>query len=110
MVVSPETFPFMVVGNKTDREDARVISKEKAEHVVKEMGDEILHVETSAKDNVNVANAFSQLAKQALKRQQSITRKADDSSSSKRAFERERLKQLNTRKLSTGTHTKGGPE
>jgi GTPase SAR1 family protein len=31
MVVSPETFPFIVVGNKTDLEDARAISKEQAE-------------------------------------------------------------------------------
>ena len=53
----------MVVGNKTDLEDSRVISKEQAAQRVKEMGDEILHVETSAKDNVNVSDAFSQLAK-----------------------------------------------
>jgi GTPase SAR1 family protein len=31
MVTSPETFPFIVVGNKTDLDDARAISKESAD-------------------------------------------------------------------------------
>ncbi len=70
MVVQPDSFPFLVVGNKNDLEDERAISTEQAERVVKEnIGESIEHIETSAKDNVNVTDAFIQLAKKALKRQ-----------------------------------------
>mmetsp|Transcript_34956 Transcript_34956/g.53661 ORF Transcript_34956/g.53661 Transcript_34956/m.53661 type:complete len:192 (+) Transcript_34956:3-578(+) len=69
MVVQPDSFPFLVVGNKSDLEDERAVSMEQAERVVKEdIGDSIEHIETSAKDNVNVTQAFIQLAKEALKR------------------------------------------
>jgi GTPase SAR1 family protein len=69
MVQDPETFPFMVVGNKSDMgADGRVVTTEQAQKFVKELGSEIEHIETSAKDNQNVAKAFTRLAQKALER------------------------------------------
>ena len=51
MVVQPDNFPFMVIGNKSDLEDSRVVSKEQAQRVVNELGPDIDLVESSAKDN-----------------------------------------------------------
>ena len=58
MIQDPETFPFMVVGNKTDLEDQRVVTEEQAQKFVKDLGNDIEHMETSAKDNTNVNQAF----------------------------------------------------
>lgn len=67
MVSMPETFPFMVVGNKLDlAEDSRVIEKETADEFCRREGMEC--IETSARDNLNVEVAFAKLAEQALKR------------------------------------------
>ena len=51
MVVQPDNFPFMVIGNKSDLEDSRVVSKDQAQRVVDELGPNIDLVESSAKDN-----------------------------------------------------------
>ena len=51
MVVSPDTFPFMAIGNKLDLEDHRKVSEEQAHRVLKGLGKDIDHIETSAKDN-----------------------------------------------------------
>ena len=51
MVVQPDNFPFMVIGNKSDLEDSRVVSKDQAQRVVDELGPDIDLVESSAKDN-----------------------------------------------------------
>ena len=68
MVSMPETFPFMVVGNKLDlAEDSRVVDRAVGEDFCKREGMEF--IETSARDNLNVEEAFAQLAEQALKRQ-----------------------------------------
>ena len=58
MVVSPDSFPFMVVGNKSDLEENRQINEEEAKKTVKELGDDIEHIETSALDSQNVEHAF----------------------------------------------------
>ena len=93
MVVSPDSFPFLVVGNKSDLgPDKRVVSTEQAKRQVEELGDGIGHVETSARDNTNVEEAFTQLARKALARQSEMQRKVDENSSSKRALEREKLR------------------
>ena len=62
MVVQPDTFPFMVIGNKADLDGQRTVSADAAKKVVSELGDGIEHIETSAKDNTNVTQAFSRLA------------------------------------------------
>ena len=68
MVVQPDNFPFMVIGNKSDLEESRVVSTEQASKVVRELGPDIELVEASAKDNQNVTSAFMALAKKALHR------------------------------------------
>lgn len=52
---------IILVGNKTDLEDSRVISKEFADNFSKE--NNLDYIETSAKDNVNVNNLFENIAK-----------------------------------------------
>jgi len=55
MVVSPDSFPFMVIGNKSDLEaDKRAVSVEQAQKFVNELGPDIDFIETSARDNQNV--------------------------------------------------------
>ena len=69
MVTSPETFPFMVIGNKLDlEEENRVVERAQAEAYCKKDG-KMAFMETSAKDNLNVEQAFAELAAQAIKRQ-----------------------------------------
>ena len=70
MVQDPETFPFMVIGNKSDlHADGRQVTTEAAQKFVKELSSNIEHIETSAKDNQNVSQAFTRLAQKALERQ-----------------------------------------
>lgn len=54
----------MILGNKCDMEDKRVISKEKGEAIAKENG--IRFLETSAKTNVNIEKAFIDLSESIL--------------------------------------------
>lgn len=67
MVASPETFPFMVIGNKLDLEESRVVERTQAEAYCKKDGN-MSFLETSARENQNVEAAFSELAAQAIKR------------------------------------------
>ena len=54
MVASPETFPFMVIGNKIDlEEDGRVVERAQAEAYCKKDGN-MSFLETSARENKNV--------------------------------------------------------
>eukprot|EP00771_Trimastix_marina_P001186 gnl/Trimastix_PCT/224.p2 GENE.gnl/Trimastix_PCT/224~~gnl/Trimastix_PCT/224.p2 ORF type:complete len:215 (-),score=45.98 gnl/Trimastix_PCT/224:116-673(-) len=54
--------PIVLVGNKCDLEDQRAVSREEAETLAKEWG--AAFFESSAKDNVNVREAFVELIKQ----------------------------------------------
>jgi GTPase SAR1 family protein len=54
--------PFVIAGNKSDLEDQRVISKEKGEALGAEMN--VKHFETSAKTKLNVAEIFTQVARE----------------------------------------------
>ena len=93
MVVSPDSFPFMVLGNKSDLSDKRSVVEGRAEQCVRDLGPDIEHLETSAKDCQNVEEAFHMLARKALSRQMEIQKKVDENSSAKRAMEREKIKQ-----------------
>ena len=92
MVVQPDNFPFMVIGNKSDMETSRVVGSEQGKRAVADLGPDIDHVEASAKDNQNVTSAFMALAKKALHRQLSMQHKSDSGSSTRNKQERERLK------------------
>ena len=64
----PENFPFVVLGNKSDLDNAAVTSR-KAQAWCSSKG-AIPNFETSAKDNTNVEQAFLEIAKNALKEEQ----------------------------------------
>jgi len=54
----------MILGNKCDMEDKRVITKERGEVIAKENG--VKFLETSAKTNVNIEKAFVELSESIL--------------------------------------------
>ena len=54
---SADSFPFVVMGNKCDKEDERDVSKEMAEEWCKENGN-IPYYETSALNNIGVDDGF----------------------------------------------------
>lgn len=62
----PETFPFVVLGNKVDLGDNRVITASRAKGWCTAKGN-IPYFETSAKEATEVENAFITIAKSALK-------------------------------------------
>lgn len=57
----------MIVGNKCDMDDRRIIPKERGESIAREHG--IRFMETSASSNINVDKAFLELAKAILDNQ-----------------------------------------
>ncbi|XP_026325093.1 ras-related protein Rab-10 [Hyposmocoma kahamanoa] len=54
----------MILGNKCDMEEKRVVSKERGEAIAREHG--IRFMETSAKANINIDRAFNELAEAIL--------------------------------------------
>ena len=66
---NPESFPFVVLGNKVDKETERKVPLNKAQAWVRSKG-EIPLFECSAKESVNVEEAFQEIARRALKKEQ----------------------------------------
>ncbi|CAG9332337.1 unnamed protein product [Blepharisma stoltei] len=64
----PKTFPFIVIGNKCDREIDRAISYNRAQQWAN--SNDVVFLETSAKDDLNVNEAFIEGARKAMKREQ----------------------------------------
>ena len=64
----PQTFPFVLVGNKLDKEAERKVKTTDAAAWCKENGD-MPYYETSAKENIAVDDAFINMAKMAIKRE-----------------------------------------
>jgi len=62
----PENFPFVVLGNKIDLENQRVVSQKRAQAWCATKNN-IPYYETSAKEAINVEQAFQVIAKNALK-------------------------------------------
>ncbi|CAG5091559.1 Oidioi.mRNA.OKI2018_I69.PAR.g13132.t1.cds [Oikopleura dioica] len=60
----------MLIGNKCDMEDKRLISEERGKKVAEENG--IKFFETSAKENINIELAFNTLAEDILNKQRPI--------------------------------------
>ena len=68
LMTMPDTFPFIVVGNKVDIEaENRQVSTISLSRFCQENGN-MLFIETSAKDNTNVEKAFRYLAEKAIAR------------------------------------------
>src|ERR1700716_3788578 len=65
---NPATFPFVVLGNKSDLANRRQVSTQKAKSWCAGKND-IPYYETSAKEAVNVEQAFATIAKNALARE-----------------------------------------
>jgi len=63
----PDNFPFVVLGNKIDLEGQRVISQKRALEWCQSRGN-IPYFETSAKEAINVEQAFQTVTKNALRR------------------------------------------
>ena len=62
-----KTFPFVLIGNKVDLVDQRRVDSGKAEAWCKQNHD-MGYFETSAKDNVQVKDAFIEMVRKAIKR------------------------------------------
>lgn len=56
-----ERVRLVLVGNKCDREDARVVSTKEGEDLAKQYG--VSFFETSAKDNKNVDECYNEIAR-----------------------------------------------
>ena len=61
----PETFPFLVIGNKIDLEEQRKVSTNQGKNLCEQNGN-MLFYESSAKNNVNVETAFKDLGGSAV--------------------------------------------
>ena len=68
---NPEAFPFVVLANKADRDNERKITMEKAKGWCESHG-KMPHFETSAKDQTNVNDAFTEAARWALQNQKNV--------------------------------------
>ncbi|KAL6080032.1 Ras-related protein Rab7 [Balamuthia mandrillaris] len=66
-VTDPDHYPFVVIGNKVDQEDRRAVSTKAGENWCRERGD-MPFFEASARDAVNVDQAFFAAAQLALSR------------------------------------------
>lgn len=65
----PENFPFVVIGNKIDMEESRrMVSQKRAMTWCQQKGN-IPYFETSAKEAINVEQAFQAACKNALQQE-----------------------------------------
>ena len=64
----PDNFPFVVIGNKIDLENSRVVSTKRLQAWCSSKGN-IPFFETSAKEAINVEQAFQTIARNALKQE-----------------------------------------
>lgn len=70
----PHTLPFLVLGNKSDIEEGqRKINKEEAAKYCAENG--YIFYETSARDNINIEEAFRNLVVKVIERQDRLNTK-----------------------------------
>jgi Ras-related protein Rab-7A len=69
---NPETFPFIVIGNKADKAVERKVQAAKVLNWCKQNGN-IPHFEASAKDETNVNEVFENSARLAIKNQSTAT-------------------------------------
>ncbi|KAE9546832.1 hypothetical protein FO519_009956, partial [Halicephalobus sp. NKZ332] len=110
-----ENFPFVLLGNKIDNEDARTVSAKRAQSWCQQKGD-MPYFEVSAKDGINVEEAFQSIARSVLnndfnKRRDEFFRR--DAFAQFRTALTEKLDALDKPsevKLLVGSSIKGNPE
>ncbi len=68
---NPESFPFLVLGNKADMEGSRRVSTLDVKKLCQQNGN-MTYFEASAKTNFNVEDAFAAMGKLALQRQRDL--------------------------------------
>eukprot|EP01112_Ceratiomyxa_fruticulosa_P005945 TRINITY_DN1674_c0_g2_i3.p1 TRINITY_DN1674_c0_g2~~TRINITY_DN1674_c0_g2_i3.p1 ORF type:complete len:206 (-),score=35.47 TRINITY_DN1674_c0_g2_i3:1178-1795(-) len=68
-ILDPDSFPFVLIGNKIDQENERAVSSQAVKRYCQSNG-KIQHLETSAKEAVNVEKAFQTAAKNAMEASQ----------------------------------------
>ena len=66
-IADAESFPFVLMGNKADLENDRSVTKEQVQDWCSKNND-MKHYETSAKDDMQVNEAFMDVIKQALEK------------------------------------------
>ena len=64
---NPESFPFILIGNKSDQKDERKITEIEIKQYC-ENHSNIHYFDASAKDNINIETTFEEIAKLAFKR------------------------------------------
>ena len=72
-----ERVPLVLVGNKSDLEEARVVSRSRAFAVSRSFGDKPYY-ETSARRRTNVDEVFKDLCRQIIRREAEIARHPDN--------------------------------
>eukprot|EP00347_Sterkiella_histriomuscorum_P006244 403353512 len=72
----PQTLPFLILGNKCDVEESerRVTTIEAKRFCQQNGSNNMLFYETSAKNNINVEEAFRELIKKVVKRQEELNK------------------------------------
>lgn len=63
----PENFPFVILGNKCDKEGELKVSEQKVKQYCSQKNN-MSYFETSAKDDINIKLAFEEVAKLAFRR------------------------------------------
>ncbi|CAI2380213.1 unnamed protein product [Moneuplotes crassus] len=62
------TFPFLVIGNKSDLDDGTLVKEREAQEWCSSNGN-LEYIETSAKDNTSVEEAFTKLIEKGMERE-----------------------------------------
>lgn len=71
-IKDPDSFPFVIIGNKIDvEENRRAVSSKKASQLALQLGN-LPYFETSAKEAVNVDQAFDVIARSALQQEENM--------------------------------------
>lgn len=88
---NPETFPFILIGNKADLEN-KAVSSRKVQSWMQDNG-VLSHLNTSAKDGTRVEDAFTAITKLALERQATEVHHIPEQNNRVSLHERERERQ-----------------
>lgn len=64
-ISNPEKFPFVIIGNKSDKEAERKVQKEKAQVWCENQGGNLQYFETSAKNDTGVKASFEKVTEMA---------------------------------------------